>query len=80
MMLSTGHYTAVGANTVVMPGNVVPEGCTIGASSFVPPRFELRPWTVYAGAPVRPVADRNRDSVLAQVEQIRRFLAERGDA
>jgi len=71
-----GNYTAVGANAVVMPGNVVPEGTVIGALSFVPAVFEFQPWSVYAGAPIRYLRPRNRQSVMKQVasieEQIRR--------
>jgi len=54
-----------------MPDNVVPEGATIGALSYVPPRFQFEPWTVYAGAPIRRVAARDRDRVLAQVDLLR---------
>src|ERR1700740_1425576 len=51
--LITGDVTfddcaAAGANTVVMPGNHVPEGTVIGALSFVPPRFGFEAWAVYA--------------------------------
>jgi acetyltransferase-like isoleucine patch superfamily enzyme len=59
-------FTAVGANSVVMPGNNVPEGTVIGALSFVPPRFTFEPWSVYAGVPVRLVGQRNRAAVIAQ--------------
>ena len=68
------NYTGVGANAVIMPDNVVPEGTTIGALSYVPPHFRFEPWTVYAGAPIRRIAARNRNRVLAQVGLIRRRL------
>ena len=67
-------YTGAGANSVIMPDNVVPEGTTIGALSYVPTRFPFDPWTVYAGTPIRRVAARNRERVLAQVELIRQRL------
>lgn len=66
-----GHYTGIGANAVVMPGNVIPEGTVIGALSFVPAHFEFRPWSVYAGSPIRYVKARNRDRVLEQVRLLR---------
>jgi acetyltransferase-like isoleucine patch superfamily enzyme len=69
-----GNYTGAGANSVIMPDNVVPEGTTIGALSYVPTRFPFEPWSVYAGAPIRRVASRNRERVLAQVELIRQGL------
>ena len=66
-----GRYTGVGANTVVMPGNTIPEGVAIGALSFVPPAYEFDPWTVYGGIPIRPLRDRNRANVLRQAERLR---------
>ena len=66
--------TAAGANTVVMPGNHVPEGTVIGALSFVPARFPFEPWTVYAGVPIRRINDRNREAVQAQAAALRRHL------
>lgn len=65
-------FTGVGANTVVMPDNEIPEGVAIGALSFVPARFAFEPWTVYVGTPIRPLRPRNRDRVLQQVERARR--------
>lgn len=72
--VTMGHYTGVGSNSVVMPGNTVPEGTVIGALSFVPARFVFEPWSVYAGIPVRRVGDRNRDAVLKQAELLRARL------
>lgn len=74
--VSMGHYTGVGANSVVMPDNVVPEGTVIGALSFVPPRFPFEPWSVYAGAPIRLVGRRDRDNVSRQAARMRARLAE----
>jgi len=67
-------YTGVGANAVIMPDNHIPEGTVIGALSFVPPRARLKPWTVYAGIPVRAVGRRNRARVLRQAAQVRAWL------
>jgi acetyltransferase-like isoleucine patch superfamily enzyme len=71
------NYTGAGANSVVMPGNTIPEGTTIGALSFVPPRFAFEPWTVYAGAPIRRVGARDRTRVLAQANLLRQRLGEK---
>lgn len=70
------NYTGAGANTVIMPDNVIPEGTTIGALSYVPPRFAFEPWAVYAGVPIRRIGARNRDRVLAQAHLIRQRLGE----
>ncbi len=78
--VSLGHYTGIGANSVVMPNNHIPEGSVIGALSFVPSASSLEPWSVYAGAPVRLIGRRNREKVLRQVEQLRNyFRKDRGD-
>lgn len=69
-----GDMTAVGANSVVMPDNRVPEGTVIGALAFVPARFPFKPWSVYAGVPIRWIGERNRESVLAQAERLRAHL------
>lgn len=72
-----GNFSAVGANSVIMPDNQVPDGTVIGALSFVPPRFEFKPWSVYAGTPVRLVGARNEVSVRAQIDQVEEFLRSR---
>lgn len=69
-----GKYTAVGSNSVVLPNNRIPEGTTIGALSFVPTNFQFEPWTVYAGAPIRKVAERNKAQVLEQIQSLNVFL------
>ncbi|MFP4323979.1 MAG: acyltransferase [Anaerolineales bacterium] len=68
------RLTAVGANSVVMPGNHIPEGTTIGALSFVPPGYAFEPWTVYAGTPIRPIKARNRGAVLRQLARFEAAL------
>ena len=73
--VSFGNCTAVGANSVVMPGNHVPEGTVIGALSFVPAGFVFEPWAVYAGIPIRRLSARNRAIVSAQAELLRKRLA-----
>jgi acetyltransferase-like isoleucine patch superfamily enzyme len=72
-----GNYTAAGSNSVVMPGNEVPEGTVIGALSFVPANFAFEPWSVYAGTPIRFIRPRNRENVLDQVSRIEAMLATR---
>lgn len=71
------NYTAVGANSVVMPKNRIPEGTVIGALSFVPTGFAFQPWSVYAGVPIRLLRPRNRSSVMEQVRRLEESLAAR---
>lgn len=58
----------VGANTVIMPNNDIPEGVAIGAMSFVPTNFKFEPWSVYFGVPIKKLCSRNKKNVLRQME------------
>ena len=64
------NMNAVGANSVIMPDNIIPEGTVIGALSYVPPKFKFEKWAVYAGTPIKFVKLRNRDNVLRQRDLI----------
>jgi acetyltransferase-like isoleucine patch superfamily enzyme len=64
------NFTAVGANSVIMPRNHIPDGTVIGALSFVPVNFSFRPWAVYAGIPIRFIRERNKKNVLDAFEKM----------
>lgn len=68
-------YTAIGTNSVVMPGNTIPEGTVIGALSFVPPNFKFVPWAVYAGIPIKFMRLRNKENVIRQIEEVKNYIA-----
>lgn len=72
-----GDFCVVGANAVVMPNNVIPEGAIIAALAFVPPEAELLPWGIYGGVPLRFLRWRDRDAVLRQADALRRALEAR---
>jgi galactoside O-acetyltransferase len=55
-----GRHAFVGANAVVMPGVTIGEGAVAGAGCVV--THDLEPWTVYIGAPARPLRARARPS------------------
>lgn len=63
-------YTGIGCNSVIMPNNYIPEGTTIGALSFVPQNFKFKPWTVYAGCPIREIKPRNKENILKTLKKI----------
>ncbi len=71
-----GEMCGVGANSVIMPNNSIPDGVTIGSLSFVPENFKFEEWSVYAGIPIRFIKKRNRANVLKQAEIIRKKLRE----
>ena len=62
----------VGANSVILPGVTVAEGCAIGAMSLVIKTTE--PWGMYVGSPATWLKARKKD--LNELEQ--RFLEEEG--
>lgn len=65
--VTIGKMCGVGANTVIMPNNTIPDGTVIGALSFVPSNFSFKPWSVYAGIPIKFIKKRNKKKVLQQV-------------
>jgi len=73
-----GDMCAVGANSVIMPDNDIPQGTVIGALSFVPAGFKFKPWSVYAGIPIRLIGRRNRKSVMAQAKLLEGKIASEG--
>lgn len=77
--ISLADFTAVGSNSVVMPRNHIPEGTVIGSLSFVPTDFDFKPWSVYAGIPIRFIRLRNKESVMRQLSKIQeRMRSEMG--
>ncbi|HLK12701.1 MAG TPA: acyltransferase [Candidatus Binatia bacterium] len=61
-------HAVIGVNSVVLPGVTVGEGATVGANSVV--TRDLAPWTIHAGAPARPLRERDRRSVLDAEERL----------
>jgi acetyltransferase-like isoleucine patch superfamily enzyme len=49
---------------MVLPGVTFPEGCTIGAKSFVYSKSELNEWSVYLGNPLQFHKPRNKENVI----------------
>lgn len=72
--VTLGNYCGVGANSVIMPNNNIPEGVAIGGLSWVPANSMLEPWSVYAGIPVKKIKDRNKENILRQIGLLRRSL------
>lgn len=51
-----GNDVWIGANSVILDGSVIPEGCVIGAASLV--RGTLEAYGVYAGNPLKKIGTR----------------------
>lgn len=57
-------YSGIASDVVVLPGVTFPEGCTIGASSFVYTKSQLDEWSVYIGNPLKFHKKRNKENVI----------------
>lgn len=67
-----GKHCMVGANSVILPGVEIPDGTVIGAMSLVLEDAKLKPWSIYAGSPVRWLRYRQRETIQklqAQLEE-----------
>lgn len=56
-------YSGVASQCIVMPGIILPEGCTIGAQSLVFKQSALLEWFVHKGTPCEPYKPRFKDDV-----------------
>ena len=54
-----GRHVVVGANSVILPGVEISDGCAIGAMTMVTRTTE--PWGIYAGIPAKKIKERQRD-------------------
>ena len=54
-------FSGVCANSVVMSGVTMAEGSILGANSFL--KTNTEPWTIYAGSPARPIAQRPSETM-----------------
>ncbi len=54
-----GRHAIIGASSVVFPGTVIAEGCSIGAGSVV--NRSTEPWGIYVGSPARRIGERSKN-------------------
>lgn len=71
--VSLEKHVIVGAGSVILPGVIVGEGCSVGAMSLVHKSAE--PWGVYVGVPAKRI--KNRKKNILELE--RQFLEELGE-
>ena len=62
--VTIGKHCMIGANSVILPAVEIPDGVVVGAMSLVLEGAKLKPWSVYAGCPVRFLRERPREKSL----------------
>lgn len=61
-------FSAVGVNSVVMPGVTLAEGSVVGANSVLTQNTE--PWTIYVGSPAKPIKMRDSELILKGAKEL----------
>lgn len=59
-----GNYSGIASDVIVMPNVKIPDGCTIGAKSFVYTKNSLIPWSVWIGNPLIFHKNRNKENII----------------
>jgi len=72
------RFSGIASDVIVFPGIELPEGCTIGAKSFVYTKDNniLIPWSVWFGNPLRFHKSRNKNKIISSVND-KHWLKER---
>ena len=63
--ITLNDYSGIASDVILMPGVELPEGCTIGAKSFVYTRNTLTPWSIWIGNPLKLHGPRDEKTVRA---------------
>lgn len=63
-----GRHVIVGTNSIIFPGVVIAEGCSVGAFTMV--IHSTEPWMVYAGIPAKAVKPRSKDLLAFEKEYL----------
>jgi len=68
--ISIHDYAGIASDVMLFPGVQIPEGCTIGAKSFVHTKNELTTWSVWLGNPLSFHKERNKSEILKKAKDI----------
>ena len=63
--ISFSDYSGIASDVMILPGVTLPEGCTIGAKSFVHTKSELKEWSVFVGNPLKFFKSRFKENVIS---------------
>lgn len=61
-------HVIVGAGSIIFPGVILEEGCSVGAMAMVTRSTE--PWKIYSGIPAKPIKDRKKDLLVCEKEYL----------
>jgi acetyltransferase-like isoleucine patch superfamily enzyme len=64
------RFGGICAGSTVLSGSVISEGTVIGAGSLVLKNTVTKPWTIYAGCPIREIRPRNKETILRYADEI----------
>jgi len=62
------RFVNVATNVTIMPGVTLGEGSVVGVGAFV--NKDTDPWTIYLGAPARPIRSRCKDKMLKAAREL----------
>lgn len=65
-------YAGIASGVTVMPGVIIPDGCHIGANSFVYSGLEkgkLDPWSIYHGNPLNKIRSIDEDMIKREASE-----------
>jgi len=63
------RHVIVGAGSIIFPGVILEEGCSVGAMAMVTRSTE--PWKIYSGIPAKPIRDRKKDLLAFEKEYLK---------
>ncbi len=64
-----GRHCIVGTNSLIFPGVILGEGCSVGAMSMVTKSTEA--WHIYSGVPAKKLKTRHRDLLALEQDYLR---------
>lgn len=64
-----GRHVIVGANSVILPGVDIADGCSVGAMSMIQKSTE--PWGIYVGSPARRIRTRSDNLLKLEAQYLR---------
>jgi len=63
-----GRHCIVGTQSLIFPGVILADGCSVGAKSMVTQSTE--PWFIYSGVPARKLKARQRDLLVLEQDYL----------